>query len=97
MVRCSFFPFHAAMIRTGRYNSKSGLASGHWERKMKAVAGSIVILAGAVIIAAGVIGQDICQASNRFRSYPSLSLYSPPGGRDQHNPVRASRLWPEAG
>ena len=33
---------------------------------MKAIAGSIVILAGAVIIAAGVIGQDVCQANNRF-------------------------------
>jgi energy-converting hydrogenase Eha subunit E len=42
---------------------------------MKPIAGSIVILAGAVIIAAGVIGQDVCNAFNRFSKAGEAAMF----------------------
>jgi hypothetical protein len=43
---------------------------------MKAVAGSILVLGGCILIAAGVIGQDVCCAFNRFPSAAPLAMLS---------------------
>ena len=41
---------------------------------MKALTGAIWGLAGSIIIAAGVIGQDVCSAANRFHSAGSGAM-----------------------
>jgi len=38
---------------------------------MRAVAGSIISLTGGIIIAAGIVGEGLCQAAGRFPGQPT--------------------------